>query len=57
MSSANDSGLPLCGVAEVRIRASAFGARTWASWLLSVPLLTSLWDSSIQTTSQRTFSR
>ena len=54
ISSAKDSGLPLWGVAEVRTSASALGASTWASWLFSVPRLTSLWDSSIHTTSQRT---
>ena len=44
--------MPLCGVAEARISASVFGARTLASWLFSVPELVTLWDSSMTTASQ-----
>ena len=53
MSWANDSGLPLCGVALARISASVCAARTLASWKFCEPGLTTLWHSSMTTASQR----
>ena len=52
-SSAKDSGLPLCGVADARMRASVFGESTRASRLFCVAELVTLWDSSITTASHR----
>ena len=52
ISSAKDSGLPLCGVADARISASVVGASTLARPLFSVPELVTLWDSSMTIASQ-----
>ena len=51
ISSANDSVLPLCGVAEARISASVFGASSRASSLFSVAEFVRLCDSSMTTAS------
>ena len=56
-SSAKDSGLPLCGVAEARISASVLTARILASRLFSVAELVTLWDSSMTTASHRCFAQ
>ena len=57
ISSAKDSGLPLCGVAEARMSASVREESSRASRLFWEAELVTLWDSSMTTASQCCFSR
>ena len=57
MSSANDSFLPLCGVADARMSASVLRGEYAGELVVAGPALVRLCDSSMTTTSQRCFSR